>query len=150
MPSNYPSVPATFPNQGIGAAALPASKPAEKPKRPPASPATGSKKLPVVKGQTPVKSPPTKKNKVDRVESYVDEVLSKSNSPMAPPTNVSEDLLDREDPTPIALESTFAGAAGEQPCESAVGGDETGMDVDMGMDVPCQLFIEIFYLYIYI
>lgn len=115
-------------------------KDAEKTKRPQASPARveGPPKIPTVKGDTPVKSPLLKKSKTEimegsqeKVNAYVDEMLTKSTSPMAPPYDISVEYIEREHPKPAELGSMFDAIAGEQPAEPPVPQqDANGMEVD--------------------
>jgi len=97
-------------------------------KRPPASPACSRARVPVVAGQTPIKSPEQKKTKVvhggsERVNAHVEDMLANSESPMAPHMNITDDILDRELPEPKSLEKAF---------EKAVDGKPQDLD-----DAPC-------------
>ena len=99
-------------------------------KRPPASPACSRARVPVVAGQTPIKSPEQKKTKVvhggsERVNAHVEDLLANSESPMAPHMNLTDDILDRELPEPKSLEKVF---------DKAV--DGTPHDLDDG-HAPC-------------
>lgn len=92
-------------------------------KRAPASPATGgagygrssgSEAMTVVEG-TPIRSPDAKKARTtdplvptDPVDAHVESLLSSSSSPMPPPMNVTQDVLEREMPEPRSLEDAFA------------------------------------------
>ena len=89
-------------------------------KRPPASPACSHARVPVVAGQTPIKSPEQKKTKVvhggsERVNAHVEDMLAKSESPMAPYMNLTDDMLDRELPEPKSLEKAFENAVDGKP-----------------------------------
>ena len=92
------------------------SEPAQQKRRPPASPATAGAVH--VKGQTPVKSPETKKPKVDsetasssRVEEFQAKVDAKSTTPTKPLMDIDEDFLDRTAATPKNLGDMFEGVA---------------------------------------
>lgn len=84
-------------------------------KRPPASPALGRGAVPEipVAGQTPVKSPETKKTKVDTSEptqvEQTDEdlVADAASSPVGPDMNLTEEFLQREQPEPKCLDKAF-------------------------------------------
>ena len=99
-------------------------------KRPPASPATARvvAQEAHVAGQTPIKSPAPKKSKVDsgstKVDAYVENLMSKSNSPVAPPMDLTEEVVERELATPKSLEKEFQEAERLQATpEKKVDGD---------------------------
>ena len=85
-------------------------------KRAPASPATGRDTLPPVEPSPPIKSPDLKKQRMEpngpnaRVEAYVQDVISKAESPMAPMMDLQEDDLDWVHPTPKKLDEQLEAA----------------------------------------
>ena len=94
-------------------------------KRPPASPATAGAGCGRTSdaegsahkvGNTPIRSPDPKKARTDELDdaqptdaldAHVETLLSSASSPMAPPMNLTQDVLERETPEPLSLEDAF-------------------------------------------